>query len=182
MAWYQTGDKPSPEPMLTHFYWRSPVPPAFSEVVVDKKNQFCISLASSVLSLSCSEISPTFFKIRLPQIKSTDNVPMSCGDFIRSRRNPRPRCAWLTGPEPRSGMREPPSGSMQLQKLQFESVIYGNPEHSNWHQSFPMHIWLFLAQCGIPAGFIKTMQVEEMQNTKNISIFCRVKPKSGEKK
>ena len=67
---------------------------------------------------------------------------------------------------PVRGMREPPSGSMQLQKLQFESVIYGNPEHSNWHQSFPMHIWLFLAQCGIPAGFIKTMQVKEMQNYK----------------
>ena len=72
---------------------------------------------------------------------------------------------WLA-PNPVRGMREPPSGSMQLQKLQFESVIYGNPEHSNWHQSFPTHIWLFLAQRGIPAGFIKTMQVEEMQNYK----------------
>ena len=58
------------------------------------------------------------------------------------------------------GMREPPSGSIQLQKLQFQSVIYGNPEHSNWHQSFPTHIWLFLAQCGILAGVIKTMQAE----------------------
>ena len=58
------------------------------------------------------------------------------------------------------GMREPPSGSMQLQKLQFQSVIYGNPEHSNWHQSFPTHIWLFLAQCCILAGVIKTMQAE----------------------
>ena len=58
------------------------------------------------------------------------------------------------------GMREPPSGSMQVQKLQFQSVIYGNPEHSNWHQRFPTHIWLFLAQCGILAGFIKTMQAE----------------------
>ena len=58
------------------------------------------------------------------------------------------------------GMREPPSGSMQLQKLQFQSVIYGNPEHSNWYQSFPTHIWLFLAQCGMLAGFIKTMQAE----------------------
>ena len=67
---------------------------------------------------------------------------------------------------PVRGMREPPSGSMQLQKLQFQSVIYGNPAHSNWHQSFPTHIWLFLAQCGIPAGFIKTMQAEEMQNYK----------------
>ena len=61
---------------------------------------------------------------------------------------------------PVGGMREPPSGSMQLQKLQFQSVIYGNPEHSNWHQSFPTHIWLFLAQCGTLAGFIKTMQAE----------------------
>ena len=61
---------------------------------------------------------------------------------------------------PVGGMREPPSGSMQLQKLQFQSVIYGNPEHSNWHQSFPTHIWLFLAQCGVLAGFIKTMQAE----------------------
>ena len=67
---------------------------------------------------------------------------------------------------PVGGMREPPSGSMQLQKLQFQSVIYGNPEHSNWHQSFPAHIWLFLAQCGIPAGFIKTTQAQEMQNYK----------------
>ena len=32
--------------------------------------------------------------------------------------------------------------------------------------SFPTHIWLFLAQCGIPADFIKTMQDEEMQNYK----------------
>ena len=61
---------------------------------------------------------------------------------------------------PVGGMREPPSGSMQLQKLQFQSVIYGNPEHSNWHQIFPTHIWLFLAQCGMLAGFIKTMQAE----------------------
>ena len=67
---------------------------------------------------------------------------------------------------PVGGMREPPSGSMQLQKLQFQSVIYGNPEHSNWHQSFPTHIWLFLAQCGMLAGFIKTMQAEQMQNYK----------------
>ena len=29
-------------------------------------------------------------------------------------------------------------------------------------------------------GFIKTMQAEEMHNYKNISIFSRVKPKSGE--
>ena len=71
------------------------------------------------------------------------------------------RCApgWLAL-NPVGGMREPPSGSMQLQKLQFQSVIYGNPEHSNWHQSFPTHIWLFLAQCGMLAGFIKTMQAE----------------------
>ena len=61
---------------------------------------------------------------------------------------------------PVGGMREPPSGSMQLQKLQFQSAIYGNPEHSNWHQSFPTHIWLFLAQCGMLAGFTKTMQAE----------------------
>ena len=54
---------------------------------------------------------------------------------------------------------------MQLQKLQFQSVIYGNPELSNWHQGFPTHIWLFVAQCGIP-GFIKTMQAEEMENYK----------------
>ena len=54
---------------------------------------------------------------------------------------------WLA-PNPVRGMRRPPSGPMQLQKLQFQSVIYGNPEHSNWHQSFPTHIWLFLAQCG----------------------------------
>ena len=72
---------------------------------------------------------------------------------------------WLA-PNPVRGMREPPSGSMQLQKLQFQSIIYGNPEHPNWHQSFPTHTWLFLTQCGIPAGFIKTMQVEEMQNYK----------------
>ena len=61
---------------------------------------------------------------------------------------------------PVGGMREPPSGLMQLQKLQFQSAIYGNPEHSNWHQSFPTHIWLFLAQCGMLAGFTKTMQAE----------------------
>ena len=32
------------------------------------------------------------------------------------------------------------------------------------------------------AGFIKTMQAEELQNYKNISIFCKIKSKSGEKK
>ena len=63
-------------------------------------------------------------------------------------------------------MREPPSVSMQLQKLQFQSVIYGNPEHSNWHQNFSAHIWLFSAQCGMLPGFINTMQAEEMQNYK----------------
>ena len=48
---------------------------------------------------------------------------------------------------------------------------------------FSPHIWLFLAQCGMLAGFIKTMQAEEMQKYKKyISIFCRVKPKSGEKR
>ena len=96
----------------------------------------------------------------------------SCGKvrvryISRSRRITPVRGApgWLA-PNPVRGMCEPPSGSMQLQKLQFQSVICGNPEHSNWHQIFPTHIWLFLAQCGIPAGFIKTMQVEEMQNYK----------------
>ena len=88
---------------------------------------------------------------------------------------------WLAR-NPVRGMREPPSGSMQLQKLQFQSVIYGIPEHSNWHQSFSTHIWLSLAQCGMLAGFIKTMLAEEKQNYKNISILCRVKPKHGEKK
>ena len=39
-----------------------------------------------------------------------------------------------------------------------------------------------LAQCGMLAGFIKTMQAEEMRNYKTISIFCRVKPTNGEKK
>ena len=39
-----------------------------------------------------------------------------------------------------------------------------------------------LAQYRMMAGFIKTMQAGEMQNYKNISIFCKVKPKSGEKK
>ena len=44
------------------------------------------------------------------------------------------------------------------------------------------HAYLtILAQCGMLAAFIKTMQAVEMQNYKNISIFCRVKPKSGEK-
>ena len=46
---------------------------------------------------------------------------------------------------PVRGMREPTSGSIQLQKLQFQSVIYGNPEHSNWHQSIPTHIWLLFS-------------------------------------
>ena len=84
----------------------------------------------------------------------------------RSRRNPRSRCAWLTGPEPRSGYARTSFGIDAAAEVTIQSVIYGNPEHSNWHQSFPTHIWLFLAQCGIPAGFIKTMQVEEMQNYK----------------
>ena len=83
---------------------------------------------------------------------------------------------------PVAGMREPPSGSMQLQKLQFQSVIYRNPEHSNWHQSFPTHIWLFLAQCGMLAGFIKTMQAEKMQNHKRyINILWGKTEKWGEK-
>ena len=102
----------------------------------------------------------------------------------RSRRNPRSRCAWLTGPDPRSGYARTSFGIDAAAEVTiwFESVIYGNPEHSNWHQSFPTLIWLFLAQCGIPAGFIKTMQVEEMQNYKKYIICCGVKPKSGEKK
>ena len=41
---------------------------------------------------------------------------------------------------PVRGMREPFSGSMQLPKLQFQSVIYGNPEQANWHESFPTHM------------------------------------------
>ena len=45
------------------------------------------------------------------------------------------------------------------------------------------HAYLtILAQCGMQAGFIKAMQAEEMQNYKNISIFCRVKPKKWREK
>ena len=44
------------------------------------------------------------------------------------------------------------------------------------------HIWLFLAQCGIPAGFIKTMQAEEMENYKKYINILWGKPKSGERK
>ena len=62
--------------------------------------------------------------------------------------------------EPRWGYARTSFGSMQQQKLQSQSVIYRNPEHSNWHQRFPTHIWLFLAQCGMLAGFIKTMQAK----------------------
>ena len=72
------------------------------------------------------------------------------------------------------GTREPPV-RMQLQKLQVQSVIYGNPEHTNWHQNFPTHVWLFLTQCGMLAGFIKTMQAKEMQSYEIISISFRVK-------
>ena len=64
---------------------------------------------------------------------------------------------------PVRGMRERHSWSIQLQKLQFQSVIYGNPGHSNWNQNLPIHIWLLLAQCRILAGFINTMQAEETQ-------------------
>ena len=86
--------------------------------------------------------------------------------FTRSRRDPgRGAPGWLAM-NPVRGIREPPSRSMHLQKLQFQSVIYGNPEHSNWYQSFPTHIWLFSAQCGMLVGFIKTMQAGEMQNYK----------------
>ena len=66
------------------------------------------------------------------------------------------------------GTRESPV-RMQLHKLQVRNVIYGNPEHTNWYQSFPTHVWL---QCGMLADLIKTMQAK--RNAKiwnNINIF-----------
>ena len=48
---------------------------------------------------------------------------------------------------PVGGMREPPSGSMQLQELQFQSVIYGNPtleltsEFSHAHLTIFSTVW-----------------------------------------
>ena len=78
-----------------------------------------------------------------------DNCPV-CGN--RSRRNPRSRCAWLTGHERRLWYARTSIGSMQLQKLQFQSVIYGHPEHTNWYQSFPCTFDYFLARYGMLAG------------------------------
>ena len=34
-----------------------------------------------------------------------------------------------------------------------------------------MHVWLFVAQCEMPAGFIDTTHAEEMQSYKMITIF-----------
>ena len=92
----------------------------------------------------------------------------------RSRRNPRSRCAWLTGPEPRSG-------SLQLQKLQFQSVIYGDPEHSNWQFSHT-HLTIFSTVWDTCWFYQDNARRRNAKLQKKIPIFCRVKPKSGEKK
>ena len=80
-------------------------------------------------------------------------------------------------------MHEPPSGSMQLQKLQFNFKVY-LMETLNTRidiRVFP-RLSDYFSTLGMQAGFIKAMQAEEMQNYKNISIFCRVKPKKWREK
>ena len=82
---------------------------------------------------------------------------------------------------PVGGMREPPSGSMQQQKLQFQSVIYGNPEQSNWHKFSHAHLTIF-SIVWVTGWFYQDHPSRRNAKTQNISIVCRVKPKSGEKK
>ena len=72
--------------------------------------------------------------------------------------------AWLTGPEPRSVYARTSFGIDAAAEVTISTCNYGNLEH--WDQSFPTHIWLFSAKCGMLAGFIKTMQAEERQNYK----------------
>ena len=86
--------------------------------------------------------------------------------FIRSRRNPRSRRAWLTGPEPRWGYARTSFGVDASTAVTILKCNLWKSWTLELTSEFSPHIWLFLAQCGMLAGFIKTMQAEEMQKYK----------------
>ena len=115
-----------------------------------------------------------------------DNMkPPSCQYLFqmpvsRSRRNPRSICVWLTGPEPRLGY----ARSSFVVNAAAEVAILKCTLWKSWtleltSEFFHVHLTI-LTQCGMLAGYIKTIQAEERQSY--IYIYCRVKPKSGEKK
>ena len=92
--------------------------------------------------------------------------PLSGVLVIRSRRNPRSRCAWLTGPEPRSGYARTSFGIDAAAEVTISKCNLWKSWTLKLTSEFSHAYVTILAQCGIPAGFIKTMQVEEMQNCK----------------
>ena len=118
---------------------------------------FCVSYVVQLNKLLKKQLSCWEFGATMTRYKHTSLHPWAWlwiwiwtwmrGNYTRSRGNPvRGTPEWLVMVAVRV-THEPPSGAMQLQELKFQSVIYGNRKHTNWHQSFPTHVWLFLAQC-----------------------------------
>ena len=62
---------------------------------------------------------------------------------VKANRSPtRSTHGWL-GINAIQGTRELRSGSIQLQKLQLQRVIHGNPKYTSWHLMVPKHVCLF---------------------------------------
>ena len=108
----------------------------------------------------------------------------SCDAIImisRSRHNPRSRCAWLTGPEPRSGYARTSFG---IDATAEATILWCNlwkswtPELTSEFSHAHLTI---LTQGGMPTAS-RPCKPKKCKTTKNISIFFRAKPKSGEKK
>ena len=78
----------------------------------------------------------------------------------RSRRNPRSRCAWLTGPEPRWGYARTSFGVDAAAEVTISKCNLWKSWTLELTSEFSHAHLTILAQCGMLTGFIKTMQAE----------------------
>ena len=88
----------------------------------------------------------------------------------------------LTGPEPRWGYARTSFGADAAADVTISKCDLWKSWTLELTSEFSHAHLTILAQCWMLAGFINTMKAEKIQNCKIISIFCRVKPKSAEKK
>ena len=102
--------------------------------------------------------------------------------FTRSRRNTRSRGAWLTGPVPRWGYTRT--------SLEIDAAAEVTISKCNLWKSWTLELTsefsrahlTILPQCVYLLVLLRPCKPKKCKTTKNISIFCRVKPKSVEKK
>ena len=100
----------------------------------------------------------------------------------RSRRNPRSRCAWLTGPEPRCGYARTSFGIDAAAEVTISKCnLWKSWTLELTLEFFHAHLTIF-STVWDTCWFYQDHASRRNAKLQKISIFCRVKPKSGEKK